>query len=103
MSIDRNDLIDIGLKVGQAKEFLISLDKYKLQKEQEKEDERKRSLKNLLEVMRRIDLLDTFIDKKVQVSDVLKLSDEDLSNMGVSFRKRIGWSSSIRRFEKRRW
>ena len=95
MSIESSDLTDLGIKVGQVKEFLTSLDKYKLQQEREREEERKLCLKDLLEKLKKIDLLDTFMDKKVQVSEVINLTEEDLSKMGISIWKRRGWSSSL--------
>ena len=99
MSVERSDLNDMGLKVGQVKEFLISLHEYKLQQEREREEERKRCLKGLLEKMKKIDLLDTFMDKKVQVSEFINLSEEDLSKMGISIWKRRGLSSSIEKLK----
>ena len=99
MSIERNDLTDLGLKVGQVKEFLNSLHRYKLQQEREREEERKRCLKALLEKMKKIDLLDTFMDKKVQVSEFINLSEEDLSKMGISIWKRRGWSSAMEKMK----
>ena len=100
MSIERSDLTDLGLKVGQVKEFLVSLHKYKLQQEREREEERKRSLKDFLEKMKKIDLLDTFMEKKVQVSEVINLTEEDLSKMGISIWKRRGWASSMERMKR---
>ena len=102
MSVERSDLNDMGLKVGQVKEFLVSLHEYKLQQEREKEEERKRCLKGLLEKMKKIDLLDTFMDKKVQVSEFINLSEEDLSKMGISIWKRRGWSSSMEKLKSER-
>ena len=100
MAIERNDLIDLGLEIGQSRQFLLALDKFKQRKEQEKEEERKKDLKIFLEKIKKVDLLDTFIDKKVQASEVSTLSEEDLSKFGISFWKRKGWLKSINKFRE---
>lgn len=100
MAIEKNELIDLGIKLGQVKEFLLSLEKLKQQRTQEREDERKRSLKLVLAEIKRKDLLDIFIDKKVQLNEVLNLSEDDLTKMGLSYWKRFNWKKSVREHRK---
>ena len=95
MAIEKSDLITLGLNIGQAKQFLLSLEKYKKKKEHEKEEERKRCLKVELAKIERLDLLDTFIKKNIQLKDVYHLSVDDLAEMGISYWSRRGWAKSL--------
>ena len=100
MEIEKSELIDLGIKLGQAKEFLLSVEKLKQQRTTEREDERKQSLKLVLAEIKRLDLLDIFIDKKVQLNEILNLSEDDLSKMGLSYWKRFNWKKSVREHRK---
>ena len=95
MAIDRSDLTKLGLKIGQAKQFLLSLEEYKKKKHHEKEEERKRCLKLVLAKIERLDFLDTFIKKNVQPRDVRHLTVNDLAEMGISCWSRRGWKKSV--------
>ena len=95
MAIEKSDLTALGLNIGQAKQFLLSLQKYKNKKQHEKEEERKQSLKLVLEKVKRLDLLDKFIEKNIQPKDVWHLSVDDLAEMGISYWSRRGWAKSL--------
>ena len=95
MDIEKSELIALGFNIGQAKKFLQSLEKYKKKQIDDKEEERKRCLRLVLENIERLDLLDTFIENKVQPKYVRHLADDDLAKMGVSYWHRIGWSKSL--------
>ena len=93
MSIEKSELIELGFNIGQAKQFLISLEKYK-------EEDRKRCLRHVLEQIKRLDLLDTFVQKKIQPKEIRHLSTDDLAKMGISYWNRMGWSKAIKDMRK---
>ena len=75
---------------------MMSLEKHKKQKKGEKEAERKRSLEEFLEAVGKLDLLDIFMDKNIQLNEALNITNSDLSKMGVSFLKRKGWKDGTK-------
>ena len=99
MSIEKSELIELGFSIGQAKQFLLSLEKYKKKKQHEKEEERRSCLKLVLEKIERLDLLDTFIKKNIQLKDVYHLSVDNLAEMGISYWSRRGWEKSLCKFK----
>ena len=95
MAIEKSDLIALGLSIGQAQQFLLSLEKYKKKPQTDKDEERKRRLKLVLKEIERLDLLDTFIENKILYKDIRHLSVDDLAKMGVLYGKRKEWSKSL--------
>ena len=95
MAIEKSDLIALGLSIGLAQQFLLSLQKYKKKPQTDKDEERKRRLKLVLEEIERLDLLDTFIENKILHKDIRHLSVDDLAKMGVLYGKRKEWSKSL--------
>lgn len=88
MAIEKSELIELGFNIGQAKQFILSLEKYK-------EEDRKRGLRQVLERIERLDLFDTFVHKKIQPRELWHLSADDLAKMGISYWNRIGWSRAF--------
>ena len=49
-----------------------------------------------MEAVGKLDLLDIFMDKNIQLNEALNITNSDLSKMGVSFLKRKGWKDGTK-------
>ena len=73
MTLQQQELINIGVPLGEAKQFM-----------QEQEKNRKSTLKRVLGAMNSLDLLDTLYKGSIRADELSTLQTDELSKIGLS-------------------